>query len=408
MTANVIEVRTTAGRRSSHDVVVVGARVAGAATAMLLARRGWDVVMVDRAALPADRISTHSLARGGVVQLARWGLLEPLLATGAPPVRQVNFHHGGEVVRRPVKDAAGVDLLLAPRRYVLDEVLARAAVNAGAQLLTGVTATGVTRDATGRVSGVTARTAGGQALQLSARLVVGADGVRSHMAGLFGADVVEQHPPSGGCFYTYVRDVPWDGFEFHLSPNAFAGAFPTHHNQACVWLIRPTELLASVVRAGARRSDAWLAALSASAPELASKVRAGSITAPIRGTVGLPNHLLQAAGPGWALVGDAGYHRDPITGHGITDAFRDAELLATAAYRFLSRTTTETAAMAEYQTARDTAIRDVFALTRALGSFPDPHTSLDLQIQLSHALDREARTLASRPVLREAAAATAA
>jgi flavin-dependent dehydrogenase len=228
------------------------------------------------------------------------------------------------------------------------------------------------------------------------------------MAGLFGADIVERYAPSGGCFYTYVRDVAWDGFEFHLSDDAFAGAFPTHHDEACVWLIRPTRLLAPVLGAGASRRQAWLAALDATAPGLAARVRAGSITAPVRGAVGLPNHLLRAAGPGWALVGDAGYHRDPITGHGITDAFRDAELLAAAADRALRNMKSETAAMAEYEKERDTAIREVFALTRALGDFPKPKTFLDLQAQLGKALEREARTLASWPAPTQAAVTTAA
>ncbi len=382
--------------RSHHDVVVVGARCAGAATAMLLARAGHDVVMVDRAELPADRTSTHALARGAVVQLARWGLLEELLETGAPPIRQVSFHHAGTLTRRTVKHSAGVDLLLAPRRYVLDDVLARAAVHAGAELLTGVTVTGALRDATGRVTGVVARDTQGRRLELTARLVVGADGVHSRMAGLLGAQTVARYAPGGGCVYTYVGDVPWNGFEFHVSENAFAGVFPTHDDQACVWLIRPTELLAPVLGAGARRSEAWLDALGTTTPELAERVRSGSVNAPVRGAVDLPNHRRRAAGPGWALVGDAGYHRDPITGHGITDAFRDAELLAEAADRLLQAS--QPHALAAYEAERNTAITDVFALTRALGGFPEPETFLHLQARLSKALEREAQALAARPV----------
>jgi 2-polyprenyl-6-methoxyphenol hydroxylase-like FAD-dependent oxidoreductase len=384
--------------KSHHDVVVVGARCAGAATAMLLARAGHDVVMVDRAQLPADRTSTHALARGGVVQLARWGLLEELLETGAPPIQQVSFHHVGSVTRRTVRHSAGVDLLLAPRRYVLDDVLVRAAVHAGGELLTGVTVTGALRDAIGRVTGVAARDAEGRQLELTARLVVGADGVHSRMAGLLGAEAVARYAPGGGCFYTYVGDVPWNGFEFHLSETAFAGVFPTHDDQACVWLIRPTELLAPVLGAGVRRAGAWLDALGATVPELAERVRSGSVTAPVRGAVDLPNQLRRAAGPGWALVGDAGYHRDPITGHGITDAFRDAELLAEAADRLLQDREPEPRALADYEAERNSAITDVFALTRTLGGFPEPETFLDLQARLSKALEREAQALATRPV----------
>jgi flavin-dependent dehydrogenase len=143
-----------------HDVVVVGGRVAGAATAMLLARDGHDVVVLDKASLPSDTTSTHSIVRGGVVQLRRWGLLDDVLATGAPAIRSVRLQRydagAGEPMTLSVKDKAGVDLVLAPRRYALDAVLAGAAVRAGAQVLDRTTVTGVQRDGRGRVTGVVA------------------------------------------------------------------------------------------------------------------------------------------------------------------------------------------------------------------------------------------------------------
>jgi flavin-dependent dehydrogenase len=133
------------------------------------------------------------------------------------------------------------------------------------------------------------------------------------------------------------------------------------------------------------------------APHLARKVQDGSITAPLRGSVGLPNHVRRASGPGWALVGDAGYHRDPITGHGITDAFRDAELLADAADTMLRLADAESAAISRYESQRDAAIAETFAVTRALGAFPPTAEFLDLQARFSRALDTEAQALAVRP-----------
>jgi 2-polyprenyl-6-methoxyphenol hydroxylase-like FAD-dependent oxidoreductase len=381
---------------SGADVVVVGARCAGAATALLLARAGHDVVMVDRSRPSTDTNSTHSLVRGGVVQLARWGLLDDVLATGAPEIRSVSFHHAGEVTRRRIKDRAGVDFLLAPRRGLLDDLLARAAVGAGAELVTGRTVTGVLRDGD-RVTGVSTRDDAGVPRELGARLVVGADGVFSSMARYVGAATVERHDPTGAAFYTYVADVSWDGFEFHVGERSFAGVFPTHHGEACVWLIRPVAELAPVLGAGADRLEAWMRALDDCAPDLARRVRAGSVTAPLRGAVGLPNHVRRAAGPGWALVGDAGYHRDPITGHGMTDAFRDAELLAEAADALLRGASAERAALARYERHRDRALAPTFALTRDIGSFPPPAEFLDLQVRLSRALDVEAAALAARP-----------
>lgn len=386
-----------------HDVIIVGARAAGASTALLLARAGHDVVMVDRAQLPSDTNSTHSLVRGGVVQLSRWGLLDDVLDSGAPPIRSVLFSQYGAgapaPVRLTVKDKAGVDMMLAPRRYVLDAILAEAAIRAGATLLTATTVSGVLRAANGRVTGVQVRTADGSVPHLTARMVIGADGVRSRTAELFGAEVKESHEAGGACLYTYVGDVAWDGFEFHLAEQAFAGVFPTHDGAAAVWLIRPTPRLAPVLRSGGGRKEAWLRALDETAPDLAARVRRGRVEAPLRGTVGLPNHVRRASGPGWALVGDAGYHRDPITGHGLTDAFRDAELLAEAAHRALVEPAQERPAMTAYEEERDRAIRDTFRITRELGGFPPAARFTELQTELSRVLDVEARQLAARPSL---------
>src|SRR5688500_11621518 len=133
-------------RSRRHDVVVVGARAAGAATALLLARQGHDVVLVDRVVFPADTLSTHQIARPGVVQLHRWGLLQAVLDSGAPEIRQVMFTAQGETVTKPVKDKAGVDLLVAPRRAILDAIVADAAAEAGADVRFGVAVTGIRRD----------------------------------------------------------------------------------------------------------------------------------------------------------------------------------------------------------------------------------------------------------------------
>jgi 2-polyprenyl-6-methoxyphenol hydroxylase-like FAD-dependent oxidoreductase len=386
-----------APQRTRHDVVVIGSRCAGAATAMLLARAGHDVAVLDRSRFPSDALSTHGLVRGGVVQLARWGLLEDVLASGAPAVRQVTFRRGDAEITRTVKRRAGVDLLVAPRRHVLDALLVDAAEAAGAEVRTEVTATGLQRDATGRVVGVRARTANGQPVELTARCVVGADGLRSRVAGWAGAGVLESFAADTATFYLYVGAEAWPAYEFHVAPDALAGVFPTHGGEACVWLCRPTATLGPLRTAGDKRAAAFVAQLDVVSPSLAARVRSGRITSTVRGAAGLPNHIRQPVGPGWALVGDAGYHRDPITGHGITDAFRDAELLATAIDAGLRDPTDEREAMTAFSRRRRAALRETFDLTRALTSFPHPDRFVELQIQLSEALDREAELLASLP-----------
>ncbi|TIC87610.1 NAD(P)/FAD-dependent oxidoreductase [Nocardioides sp. GY 10113] len=391
-----------------HDVVVVGARCAGAATAMLLARAGYDVALLDRSEPGVDTLSTHALARGGVVQLARWGLLDEVLDTGAPAVRTVRYREYGPDARASapitIKDRAGVDLMLAPRRHRLDPVLAGAAVRAGAALMTRTTVTDVLREPGGRVRGVVVRRPGGDELPLTARLVVGADGVRSRVAQLVGAATGVAHAPTGAMAYTYVRGEEWDGFEFHLAPQAFAGVFPTHGGEACVWLGQPAVAGRALLAAGADRVTAWREALRAAAPDLADVVGRGEVTAPVRGSIGLPNHLRRAVGPGWALVGDAGYHRDPIIGHGITDAFRDAELLAAAAHRALGAPGSGDpdgcevdAGLVAYERDRDSRLAETFRLARALGAFPGVRRFADLQVELSRALESEALELAARP-----------
>ena len=390
-----------------HDVVIVGGRCAGTATARLLAARGHDVVVVERGDLSRDPLSTHGLARGGVVQLARWGLLDDVLASGAPPCRAVTLGAEGREVRRTLKDRSGVDLLVAPRRTHLDRILARAAVAAGASVRTCTTVRGLVRDAGGRVSGVVARTADGEHVTLRARYVVGADGLRSSTAGMFGARTEQAFHGDVTTFYTYVDQVPWTGYELHVGRRAYAGVFPTHDGQAAVWLCRPAELADDVRLAGGRRTEALTKAIADTAPALGERLRTGRVVSRTRGIVAPPNYVRQAYGDGWALVGDAGYHRDPMTGHGITDAFRDAELLADALHSALVDPTSEQAALAEFQARRDDALAEVFALTRELTRFPDTSRFVELQIELSEALDREAQLLASLPATRAGAVLTA-
>jgi 2-polyprenyl-6-methoxyphenol hydroxylase-like FAD-dependent oxidoreductase len=386
-------------QRSSHDVIVVGARCAGAATGMLLARQGLDVVVVDRARSPGDTLSTLGISRGGVVQLSRWGLLDAVLAGGAPPVRRVSFHVGGVDQARTVKDRAGVDLLVAPRRYVLDALLADAAGAAGAEMRFGTTVGGVVRGPDGRVRGVLTRDADGTTGVLSARYVVGADGVRSRVAEAVGAPVIEHHPADNATFYAFFDGVGRDAFEFHVADGALAGVFPTHDGRACVWLCCRGRATQALRGAGDGRTAAFVDLVAAVSPALAARLRPDAAASPVRGAVGLPNHVRRAWGPGWALVGDAGYHRDPITGHGITDAFRDAEVLATALGRHLRDGAAEGPALDGYERRRDAALRPVLDITRALTRYPDAGRIVALQKRLSQVLEAEAEALAALPPL---------
>jgi flavin-dependent dehydrogenase len=384
-------------RRSRHDVVVVGARCAGAATAMLLARMGHDVVVLDRGRHGTDTLSTHGILRPGVVQLSRWGLLDAVLASGAPPVRQVSFRVGDTEEARPVRDRAGVDLLVAPRRYVLDGILADAAAGAGADVRFGLTATALRRGQGGRVSGVVANHASGESVELSARFVIGADGVRSRVAREVGARIVQRRPTDNSTFYAYFAGLDWRGFELHVGHPGLAGVFPTHGGQAAAWICSPADAVTKLRGSDNDRGAALVDMIGRLSPSLAHRLRSARRTSTVRGAVRMPNHVRQAHGPGWALVGDAGYHRDAITGHGMSDAFRDAELLASALHRALGGMTDDADALASYQRQRDELLRETYDITCALSDYPDPDRFVELQRQLAKAIDAEARFLASLP-----------
>jgi flavin-dependent dehydrogenase len=394
--------------RSRHDVVVVGARVAGSATAMLLARLGHDVAVVDQASFPSDTVSTHSIARSGVVQLHRWGLLDEVLDSGAPAIRQVTFNAGGESVRRTIKHKAGVDLVVAPRRYVLDTILAAAAQRAGAQLRLGVTVTGLRRDQRGLVVGVDGHDRAGAPVELGARWVVGADGLRSRVARSVGAAINELRPGGGAAQYAYYAGVPWDGIEFFVAARSFTGVFPTHDEQACIFVCTPAADAGAVRRGAGSRVEAFDQLLERSAPQLAERLREARRTSPVQGMLRQPNQLRQASGPGWALVGDAGYYRDAVTAYGISDAFHHAELLAVALDRALGASAEEeAAALAGYRQQRNQALREIFEITCRLSAYPPVPAFVELQKQLGGAIDTQAAALAVRPVPGERRLATA-
>jgi len=295
---------------------------------------------------------------------------------------------------RTIKHKAGVDLVVAPRRYVLDTILATAAQRAGAQVRPGVTVTGLRRDGRGRVVGVLGHDRAGARIELGARFVVGADGLGSRVAGLVGAAVDQAGRAGGAAQYAYYAGIPWSGIEFFVAERSFAGVFPTHHGQACIWVSTPSADAKAVRRGAGSRLEAFDQLLERSAPRLAERLRHARRTSPVQGMLRQPNQVRQAFGPGWALVGDAGYYRDAITAYGISDAFRDAE-------------EEETAALVRYQRQRDQALREVFEITCRLSAYPPVLAFVELQKQLGGAIDKEAAALAARPVPGERRLATA-
>jgi flavin-dependent dehydrogenase len=304
---------------------------------------------------------------------------------------------GRERIVRAIKDKSGVDCLVAPRRWVLDTLLADAARRAGATIRYGVTVTGVRRDETGRVVGVLAIDGRNEPVELSARFVVGADGLGSRIARAVNAPRIADRGAPGAVVYAYYTGLPWPAIEFITRSGSFAGVFPTHHDEAVIWICLPTAT-ALAARKNRSAEAAFATLLEQAAPELAERLRDATRTSPVRGMLRAPNQIRQGVGAGWALVGDAAYHRDPVSGHGLSDAYRDAELLAVALHEALTGACPQTEALATYEQARLRESREIFDLTCALARYPPRPTFIELNKRLGAAIDAESAALAARPV----------
>jgi flavin-dependent dehydrogenase len=370
---------------SDYDVVIVGARPAGAATGMLLARAGLRVLIVDRSRPGSDTLSTHALMRGGVLQLTRWGLLGEVTAAGTPPVCHATFHTESGSTTVAIKPAHGVDALYAPRRTVLDPIIANAAIEAGATVRHGVTAKGLRRDDHGRVTGIVGHDQLGEPFTVSARFTVGADGMGSRVAHWTGAAIDHEGSAVGTAAYGYWDIEPTGGYEWFFRHGAAAGAIPTNHGQTCVFVATTLpqfrrELIHDPAAGFGRL-------LAATAPELADRLAGAPPSGPLRRFPGRRGHVRRATGPGWALVGDAGYFKDPITAHGITDALRDAELLARA---ITAAADNQPASLACYQATRDRLSLPLFDVTDAIACYTwDEEEITTLLKQLSATMSDE-------------------
>ena len=376
-----------------YDVVIAGARCAGAATAMLLARGGLKVLVVDPARPGSDTLSTHALMRGAVLQLHRWGLLERVRASGAPPIRATSFHYGArsgapEKITIPISARDGVDALYGPRRTVLDPILQDAAEAAGATVLRQISVADLILDG-GRVRGVVLSAPSRDRKSVAADLVIGADGVRSKVARLVGAGVSLAARHTAATVYGYWPDPGIDGYLWTYRPGVSVGAIPTHDARACVFTAMPVARFASSRRLAGETLHRQL--LEQGAPELSEQLRRlGPDGGSVRAFAGIPGFLRRSAGPGWALVGDAGYFRDPITANGITDAFRDAELLARAVLEGRD------GALDGYVETRDDLVRDFMQLTDRIASFEwDVEEVKELHLELSRLMKRQVAFLAT-------------
>lgn len=350
-----------------YDVIVVGARCAGSPTAMLLARKGHRVLLVDRARFPSDTLSCHYVHQPGVARLARFGLLERVQATGVPPAREQTLDVGPFAITAAPPPADGVADAYCPRRTLLDALLVEAAVEAGAELREGFSVQEVVTEG-GRVTGIRGRTAGGRAVTEHARIVVGADGVHSLVARQVEAPTYDVREAQTCAYYSYWSGVPIDGPTLYPRPGRMIVTGPTNDEQTMVICYWPR---ADFHRVRANIEGSFRDAV-ALAPPLAEMLARGERTERFYGTGDLPFYFRKPYGPGWALVGDAGYHKDPITAQGMTDAFRDAELLADAIHAGLDSARPLEEALAAYEERRNEEVRPIYELTHQFARLEPP------------------------------------
>ncbi len=348
-----------------YDAIVIGARVAGSPTAMLLARKGYRVLAVDHATFPSDTLSTHILHAPGVAALERWGLLDELVATGCPAIEQYAFDFGPVVITGTSRAVEGNRTAYCPRRTVLDEILVNAARAAGVEVREGYHVDEVLVE-DGRVVGIRSGDR-----EDRARVVIGADGRNSHVAKAVGAEEYNTKPRLQYSYYTYFSNLPMDGMETYIRPDRGFGVAETHDGLTIIVAGWP------YAEAAAYKADVegnFLKTLEL-APEFAERVKSAKREAPFLGGA-VPSWFRKPYGDGWALVGDAGYNKDPITAQGITDAFLDAERCTEAIDAWLGDGKPFDDVMGAWHQERDAKAMPIYEFTAQMATLEPPPPEL--------------------------------
>jgi flavin-dependent dehydrogenase len=335
---------------------------------MLLARKGYRVLLLDKTNFPSDTMSSLIIWPRGIACLKRWGLLDALLATGVPPVtRRQIFDVGPFALTGSASPFDDVSYGYAPRRTLLDKLLVDAAAAAGAEVLEGFSVKGLIWD-NDTVTGVYIRSKDGKVFRVNARIVIGADGFHSKIASWVKPQEYNRRPTLSAAYYTYYSDLPADGVEFYVRPGCGFGLIPTNNNLTLIIAGRP---VAEFREYRSNIEENFLAIL-AKAPVVRERVAAAKRAERFVGTANMPGFFRKPYGSGWALAGDAGYHKDSITAQGISDAFCQAELLAEALDNGFSGMKNMEAALADYEKQRNESVLPMYEFTCQLAALEPP------------------------------------
>jgi flavin-dependent dehydrogenase len=334
-----------------YDAIIVGARCAGAATALLLARRGQRVLLLDRARFPSEIPHGHLIHRGGPARLSRWGMLARVLSSGCPAIDTYVLEQAGVALVGRNLSVDGVAFGVGPRRKVIDQILIQAAIEAGAEFRDGFSVDDVLRQGED-VVGIVGREAGQPArFSESGRLIIGADGRNSRLARLVGAAQYGTVPPLTCWYFSYWSGAFEQALALRARDRTVIFSFPTNDRLHAILVAWPA---AEFQRVRHDIEGNFLEVVRR-APDLAASVEAGHREERFYGTADVPNFYRRPFGPGWALVGDAGCTKDPYLALGMSDALRDAELLADAAHAGLAGLRPMDEALAAYEAARNAA-----------------------------------------------------
>jgi flavin-dependent dehydrogenase len=350
-----------------YDAIVVGARCAGSPTAMLLARKGYRVLLVDKASFPSDILNGYYLQQPAVVRMRSWGLLDQLRATNCPDLRTLTFDFGDYVLRGSPPPSADIFEGYAPRRSVLDKILVDAAVGSGVELREGFAVDGLCWEGD-RVTGIRSRSKAGVSMTEQARIVIGADGTSSVVARSANAELYQAKPALTCWYFTHWSGVPVEGIEFYLRERRALVACHTNDGLTVVLAACPHDEFFEF-RTNIERN--YFASLDL-APAFAERVRGGKQEERFAGTADTANFFRRPFGLGWALVGDAGYHRDPATAQGIADSFRDAELLSEAIDDGFCGRRSLADSLAAYEEQRNAAAMPMYEFTAQLANLSEP------------------------------------
>ncbi|MDO3646309.1 NAD(P)/FAD-dependent oxidoreductase [Nocardia mangyaensis] len=369
------------------DVVVVGARCAGSATAATLARAGRDVVVLDAAGLPSDTLSTHLLWPAGVAELQRLGALVEVNALGAPRLTRAYAEGAGFGIGTAFPAVDGIDYALCVRRTGLDGVLVRTAIAAGAEVRQRCRVESLVWE-DNRCAGVRYTDGTGAVIELRAALVVGADGRRSTVARAVGAEQPFLTVPSGrDCYFAYWRDTV-DSAR-HIAAQWREGAdlgtaFPCDDGLV-LSLVQPP---ATDDRPGPGAAERRYSEAVERIPALAERLRGCERVGRVRAANHLASYFRRSTGPGWALPGDAGHFKDPVTAQGIRDALHYGRLLAESVAEVLDDPPALDQALAAWERRRIIECREIFHWTNRLAR-GEPMRPMEIELYRRAATDPE-------------------